>query len=57
MIKANETSQSMSEMIDNHAQESLPEDLEDLSAFDDRAGEPLIAFETYLKEIERDGRI
>ncbi|MFH1037532.1 MAG: hypothetical protein V1789_02540 [PVC group bacterium] len=47
----------MSEMINNAVRESLAEDAEDLAAFDERAGEPLIAFETYLKELKRDGTI
>lgn len=56
-IKSAETSKSMSEMINNAIRESLSEDAEDLAAFDDRVGEPLVAFETYLKELKRDGKI
>lgn len=56
-IKAAETSKSMSEMINNAIRESLVEDAEDLAAFDERAGEPLIAFETYLKELKHAGEI
>lgn len=56
-IKSAETSQSMSELINKAIQQTLAEDAEDLAAFDNRAKEPLIAFETFLKELKRDGRI
>ena len=56
-IKSAETSKSMSEMINNAIRESLSEDAEDLAVFADRVGEPLVAFETYLKELKRDGKI
>ena len=56
-IKSAETSQSMSEMINSAVRKSLAEDAEDLAAFDERVNEPLIVFETYLKELKRDGKI
>lgn len=56
-IKSAETSQSMSEMINSAVRESLAEDAEDLAAFEERVNEPLIVFETYLKELKRDGKI
>ncbi|MDP8214988.1 MAG: hypothetical protein RAO92_10335 [Candidatus Euphemobacter frigidus] len=56
-IKSAETSQSMSKMINKAVQQALAEDAEDLMVFEERAGEPLIAFETFLKELKSDGRI
>ena len=56
-IKAAETSQSMSALINRALQQSLTEDAEDLAAFEERAEEPLIAFESFLKELKDDGRI
>jgi hypothetical protein len=35
----------------------LAEDAEDLAAFEERANEPLVAFEDVLKELRRHGRI
>jgi hypothetical protein len=36
---------------------SLAEDADDLSAFEERANEPLIAFEDVVKELKEHGRI
>lgn len=56
-IKAAETSQSMSALINKSLQQSLAEDAEDLAVFEERAEEPLISFESFLKELKHDGRI
>ena len=56
-IKAAATSRSMSELINEAIRLSLAEDAEDLAAFEERAGEPLIAFEDVLKELKRHGRL
>ncbi len=56
-IKSVETSRSMSELVNDAVRFSLAEDAEDLEAFHERAGEPLIAFEDVLKELKRHGRI
>lgn len=56
-IKAAETSQSMSEIINKALRQSLAEDAEDLAAFEERAGEPLVSFESFLKELKHDGKI
>jgi len=56
-IKSAETSRSMSELVNEAVALSLSEDAEDLAAFEERADEPLIAFEDVLKELKANGRI
>jgi len=56
-IKALETSRSMSELINEAVREALAEDAEDLSAFDERANEPLISYDEMIKRLKKDGRI
>ena len=56
-IKAAETSTSISELVSDAVRQSLSEDAEDLAAFEQRAGEPLISYEDMLKRLKRDGRI
>ena len=56
-LKSVETSRSMSELVNDAVRVSLAEDAEDLEAFEERAGEPLVAFEDVLKELKRHGRI
>jgi hypothetical protein len=56
-MKSAETSRSVSELVNNAVRETLAEDAEDLAAFEERANEPLIDYETMLKRLKRDGRI
>jgi predicted HicB family RNase H-like nuclease len=42
-LKAVETSQSVSELVNKAIREALSEDVDDLTAFEERAGEPLIS--------------
>jgi post-segregation antitoxin (ccd killing protein) len=56
-LKAVETSCSVSELVNNAVKEALAEDVEDIAAFDERAGEPLIAYDEMVKRLRRDGRI
>ena len=56
-IKSVETSRSMSDLINEIVKEALAEDAEDLSAFDERANEPLISYEEMVKRLKKDGRI
>ena len=56
-LKAVETSQSVSELVNNAVREALGEDAEDIAAFEERAGEPLISFDEMVKRLKRDGRI
>ena len=56
-LKAVETSQSISELVNNAIREALAEDAEDIAAFEERAGEPLISYDEMVKRLKRDGRI
>jgi len=56
-IKAAETSRSISELINEAVRFSLAEDAEDLAAFKERGDEPLLAFEDFLEELKKNGRI
>ena len=56
-LKAVETSCSVSELVNNAVKEALTEDLEDITAFEERVGEPLIAYDEMVKRLRRDGRI
>jgi len=52
-----ETSQSLSKLVNDAIKESLSEDAEDIAAFEERAKEPLISYETMIKRLKKDGRI
>jgi post-segregation antitoxin (ccd killing protein) len=56
-LKSVETSQSVSELINNAVREALAEDAEDISAFEDRVAEPLISYDEMVKRLKKDGRI
>ena len=56
-LKAIETSQSLSKLVNDAVKESLAEDADDLAAFEERAKEPLISYETMIKRLKKDGRI
>jgi hypothetical protein len=56
-LKAVETSQSLSKLVNDAIKESLSEDAEDMAAFEERAKEPLISYETMIKRLKKDGRI
>ncbi len=56
-LKAVETNQSMSELVNEAVREALAEDAEDLAAFDQRAEEPLIRYEEMVMRLRKDGRI
>lgn len=56
-LKAVETSQSVSELVNKAVKEALAEDAEDIEAFEERAGEPLIRYDEMVKRLKRDGRI
>lgn len=56
-LKAVETSQSLSKLVNNAIKESLAEDAEDIAVFEKRAKEPLISYEAMVKRLKKDGRI
>lgn len=55
-VKAAETDKSVSRLINEAVRLSLLEDAEDLAAFEERAGEPNLAFEAVLKGLKQRGR-
>lgn len=56
-LKAVETSQSVSELVNKAVREALSDDAEDLLAFDERASETLVSYEEMVKRLKKDGRI
>jgi hypothetical protein len=56
-IKAAETEHSVSELVEEAVKFSLAEDSADLAAFDERKGEPSLAFEDVLKKLKKNGKI
>jgi len=56
-VKAAETSTSVSDLVNLAVRQSLSKDAEDLAAFEERAGEPLVSYESMIKKLRKDGRI
>jgi len=56
-LKSIETSKSISELVNQAVKEALSEDAEDITAFEERANEPLISFSEMVKRLKKDGRI
>ena len=56
-VKAAETDQSLSELVNAAVRRALGEDAEDLAAFENRAKEPNLAFEGVLKDLRRRGKL
>jgi hypothetical protein len=56
-LKAAETRESMSELINEALRAAMSEDLEDLSDWKKRRGEKPIPYEEFLKQLKADGAI
>lgn len=56
-LKSAVSERSISEMVNDAVRTSLAEDAEDLAAFDDRADEPTIDFEDFVKKMKRSGKL
>jgi plasmid stability protein len=56
-VKAAETDQSISELVNAAVRQTLAEDAEDLAAFRGRAKEPNLDFEGVLKDLRRRGKL
>ena len=56
-IKAVETDQSISDIVNVALQHELANDVEDLAIFAQRANEPTISYESFLKKLKADGKI
>ena len=57
LLKAVETSLSVSDLVNDAVRQALAEDAEDIGAFQERAGERLIGYDEMVKRLKRDGRI
>ncbi|MBJ6749644.1 ribbon-helix-helix protein, CopG family [Geomonas anaerohicana] len=55
--KALETSRSVSDLVNDAVRNTLAEDAEDLAAFEERVNEPLLTYESVLKQLKNDGRL
>ena len=56
-LKAAETDSSLSELVNEAVQLALAEDADDLEAFEERAGEPYLPFESVVKDLKKRGKI
>jgi len=56
-LKSIETSRSVSDLLNDALRADLAEDAGDLESFDTRQHEPTIAFETFVKELKRHGKL
>jgi hypothetical protein len=56
-LKAAETDQSISELVNRAVKLTLAEDVEDLAAFEARTREPNLPFEDVLKDLRQRGKI
>jgi predicted transcriptional regulator len=56
-LKAAATDRSISEMVNEAVRLSLAEDAEDLAAFDERVAEADLDFESFVRSLERRGKL
>jgi len=56
-VKAAETDQSISDLVNSAVRQTLTEDAEDLATFRKRAKEPNLDFESVLKDLRRRGKL
>lgn len=56
-LKAAETDESISDLINAAVRQSLAEDAEDLAAFEERAKEPSLSFEAVLRDLRKRGKL
>jgi len=56
-LRAAVTDRSISDMVNEAVRAVLAEDAEDLAAFDERADEPTVDFDEFVKSLKRRGKI
>jgi Arc/MetJ-type ribon-helix-helix transcriptional regulator len=56
-VKAANTHQSVSEVVNEAVRLALREDAEDLSVFEERAKEPTLSYEALLKDLKSHGKL
>lgn len=57
LLKSVETSRSVSDLLNDAIRNDLAEDADDLAVFDARKNEPTMAFEDFVKELKRHGKV
>jgi hypothetical protein len=56
-LKSAHTNRTISDIVNESLRVALGEDQEDLEAFEKRAAEPVISYETFLAKLKADGKI
>ncbi|MEJ2188553.1 MAG: CopG family transcriptional regulator [Acidobacteriota bacterium] len=56
-LRAAATDRSISDMVNEAVRAVLAEDAEDLAVFDERADEPTVDFDDFVKSLKRRGKI
>lgn len=56
-LKAAETDQSVSGLVNDAVRRALAEDADDLAAFREREDEPTLAFEEFVADLKRRGEL
>ena len=56
-LKSVETSRTVSDLINDAIRDELAEDADDLATFEARKNEPTLAFEDFVKDLKRNGKI
>ncbi len=56
-LKSIETSKSISALVNQAIKDSLAEDAQDIAAYEERIGEPVVSFLEMVKRLKLDGRI
>ena len=56
-LKAAETDRSISDLVNEAIRQSLAEDAEDLAAIEERAHEPDLPFEDFVRDLKRRGKL
>ena len=56
-LKAAETDQSVSDLVNSAVRNTLAEDADDLTAFRQRLKEPTLAFEDFVRDLKRRGKL
>jgi len=56
-LQSIETSRSISQLVNDAIREELAEDAADLAAIAERANEPVVEFEAFVKGLRRDGTL
>ena len=56
-VKSAVTERTLSEIVNDAVRMALVEDQEDLAAFEERAGEPLLTYEELLDDLKKHGKL